>query len=129
MAYTFKYRLQSVPIASVDGSGCVNHDIWAIFSEDGDTWLVMPARHKTISIPFAEIDAALSQPTNPQKVTAYKDALIANLNTTPLPVVGWTADQLLTFMETNDSAAITADAANTFLTVTLGYSYPIDFSL
>jgi len=128
MAYTFKYRLQSSPQARNDGSGCLDHDIYAIVSDDGETWAIVPGRHKTISIPFAELDAALAQPTNPTKVAAYKDALANNLDNQPVPITGWTAAQLLLLMQANDAAAATAAAVNDFITG-LGLSYPVDFSM
>ena len=129
MAYSFRYRLQQAPQARNDGSGCVDHDIYAIASEDGETWELVPGRHKTISIPFAELDDALDQPTNPLRIAAYKDVLASNLNTAPVPITGWTAGQLTLLMEANDSAEATGAAVNTFITVTLGLAYPVDFSI
>ena len=127
--YEFKYRLQSAPAARNDGSGCLDHDIYAIVSEDGgENWAIVPGRHKTISVPFEELDDALAQPTNPLRVAAYKNALAANLDNAPVPVTGWTAAQLLALMEANDSAAATAAAVNDFITG-LGLSYPVDFAM
>ena len=129
MSYEFKYRLQSAPAARNDGSGCLDHDIYAIVAEDGGEWAIVPGRHKTISVPFAELDDALDQATNPLRVAAYKDALAANLDNQPVPVTGWTAAQLLALMEANDAAAATAAAADTYITVTLELEYPVDFSV
>ena len=129
MAYEFKYRLQSAPAARNDGSGCLDHDIYAIVSEDGGEWTIVPGRHKTISIPFGALDDALDQPTNPLRVAAYKDALAANLNNQPVPVTGWTSAQLLALMEANASTAATAAAVLEFITVTLGLEFPVDFSI
>ena len=75
--YEFEYKLQSAPEARADGSGAVMHDIYAVAREEGsaDPWGVVPGRHKTIAVPSAELADALSEPTNPAKVAAYKNAL------------------------------------------------------
>ena len=82
-----KYRLQLPIEARTDGSGCLNHDITTIYSEDeGLTWHVHPApgSHRTVVVPREDIDAALVG-TNAQKVAAYKAALYDNRNTIALP--------------------------------------------
>ena len=83
-----KYRLQLPTEARNDGSGCLNHDITTIYSEDaGDTWQVHPApgSHRTVVVPREAIDDALVG-TNAQKVAAYKTALYDNRNTVALPL-------------------------------------------
>ena len=127
MAYTFKYRLQSAPAARSDGSGCVDHDIYAIYAVNGE-WSVVPGRHKTISVPADVLLAALAQPTNPLKVAAYKDALANHLDNQPVAVIGWTSAQLLALMEANDAASQAASDADTFILAVAG-SYPADFAI
>jgi hypothetical protein len=127
MDYQFRYRLQSAPQARHDGSGCVDHDIFAEASSDGENWATVPGRHKTISVPAGELHAALSAGTNPQIIAAYKGALAANLNTQPAPVSGWTLAQLEALMDANDTAGAVAFDANEFITETLHLSYPVVF--
>ena len=103
--YTFKYELRSAPEARLDGSGQVMHDIFAIASSDGENWVFVPGRHKTISVPAEDLAAVLSEPTNAEKVTAYKDTLAENLDTAPVAVTGWGAGQLEALMDANDLAA------------------------
>lgn len=130
MSYSFKYRLQSAPQARTDGSGCLDHDIYAIASSDGSTWYVVPGRHKTISVPFAELDAALEQTTNPLRSQAYKEALARNLNTAPVAVLGWTAAQLLLVVQSIADATATAVAVDEFIrSVAPNGIYPVDFSI
>ena len=126
--YEFKYRLQSAPAPTLDGSGVVQHDIWAITREEGsgDEWAIVPGRHKTISVPAAEVQAALADAS---PVPAYKDALVSNLNTQPVPIGGWDPVSLEALMDANDAAAAAAGAADDYITVTLGLSYPVDFSI
>jgi hypothetical protein len=126
--YTFQYRLQSAPSARNDGSGCVDHDIYAESQPVGDGgYVVIPGRHKTISIPADELAAALAAGTNPQVIAAYKDALADNLNTQPVPLSGWSAAQLEALMDANDAASTAATDADEFITVTLGETYPLSF--
>ena len=127
MAYTFKYRLQSAPQGRLDGSGMLDHDTWAIASEDGGDWQLVPGRHKTVCVPAEEIAAALSEPTTPERVAAYKQALADNLETVPVAVEGWAIPQLAALMEANDLAAATASAADDFI-VSVAGGYPVDFS-
>ena len=128
--YDFKYRLQSAPQARLDGSGCVMHDIYAISQEQGNGgYSIVPGRHKSIAIPAHVIDSALAQPTNPERIAAYKDALVSYLDYQPTPIYGWSAVQLEALMDANDAAQAAAQAVNEFVTVTLGLSYPVDFAL
>lgn len=135
MDYDFKYRLQATPTATNDGSGMVNHDIWAICQPQGNGgWIIVPGRHKTVSVPHSELKVVLDMPdsSGPEKQaknTAYKDALQDNINTTPVPITGWGAGQLEAMLDNNDSAATEAGRANTYITVTLGLEYPVDFSI
>jgi len=129
MDYTFRYRLQSAPSARNDGSGCVDHDIYAEASSDGETWVVVPGRHATISIPASELQAAMEAGTNQQIVVAYKSALAANLQLAPQPIYGWTTAQLEALMDANDAASTAAIGADEFITDTLGLSYPVSFTI
>jgi len=129
MAIEFRYSLHSAPEASQDGSGVVQHDISAQYNQDNAGWLDVPGRHKTISIPFAEVDAALGAGTNPQVVAAYKQALVDNIDTQPVPVNGWASAQLTALIEANNGASASAADVNDFVTVTLGLSYPVPFTL
>jgi len=135
MDYEFKYRLQSAPAGRLDGSGCLDHDIFAVSQPVGDGGFVpVPGRHKTISVPASEITVVMDMPdaTGPErqaKNAAYKDALASNLNTQPVALSGWTAAQLEEVMDANDLAAYEAGRVNEYITVTLGLTYPVDFSI
>lgn len=126
--YEFKYRLARAPQAAQDGSSCVMHDIWAIGREAGseDEYAVVPGRHKTIAIPGSDLLIVLQ---GPSVATKYKQALVNNLATQPVPVVGWDAESLELLMDNNDVALEAAVAANEYVTVTLGIDYPVDFSV
>ena len=126
MAYEFKYRLNSAPEARSDGSGMIDHDIYAIASVDGGDFAVIPGRHKTISVPNATIQAALAQSTTGAKVTAYKSALAANLGTQPEPVIGWDVASLTAVMDANIAAAAAASAADALIDGIA--NYPVDFA-
>ena len=134
MDYEFAYRLSAAPTAINDGSGMVQHDIWAVYRESGsgDPWsgaAVVPGRHKTISLPADELQAVLDMPHGGAKVTAYKQCLADNLNTQPVPITGWTGVQLEAAMDANDCAASAAENANTYITVDLGLDYPVNFTI
>lgn len=127
--YLKKYRLARAPTARNDGSGRVDHDIWAIAAAEGtQDWFIIPGRHKTVSVPADELSAALSSGTVGQKVQAYKDALVANLNTQPEPIVGWSPDQLELLLDNNDLATVAAQLAQDFILVVSPSGYPVDFN-
>ena len=129
--YDFKYRLASAPAPANDGSGVVRHDIWAVYREQGtvDGFTPVPGRHKTICIPADELGQVLQAGTAGQVVNAYKQALAANLNTTPVGVTGWDTVSLESFMDENDRAAEVAADATEYITVTLGLPFPVEFAM
>ena len=130
MGYNFRYRLQSAPAARNDGSGCVDHDLYAEYEPvDNGGYVDVPGRHKTVSVPAAELAAALATGTNPQKAAAYKSALASNLNTQAVPVTGWANAQLEALMDASDAATVAATTANEFITVDLGLAYPVSFNI
>jgi len=128
--YEKMYRLQSAPTARNDGSGCVDHDIWMDYRLEGsdDPWAPVPNKHKTISVPATDIEAALGSGTNSQKVTAYKQALATNLNTQPEPITSWTLTQVEAQLDANDLAQA---ALGTFLQFVddIGVSFPVRFAV
>lgn len=131
----FRYQLNSAPGSHGDGSGMVTHDINAQSSIDaGVTWQIVAGRHKTFNIPADEMEEVNDMPdsTDPQrqaKIAAYKDALVANLNTQNVPISGWSAAQMQAFLDANEAAQSEADLADTFITVTLGLTYPVAFTI
>jgi len=131
--YAKKYSLGSRPTASNDGSSVIYHDITAVYraasSAPADPWLPVPGRHKTVVVPADEMKTVMDMPNNGAKVTAYKDALASNLNTPAVPVTGWTAAQIEEMLDANDRADVEADRADEYITVTLGQSYPVQFSI
>jgi len=127
--YVKRYRLSRSPTARNDGSGHVDHDIYAIAAVQGsDEWFVIPGRHKTVSVPAADLSAALASGTNSQKVQAYKNLLAANLNTIPEPITGWGLNELEMLLDNNDAASAAAAEADAFVQTVAG-SYPVDFNM
>lgn len=129
--YDKRYQLAQAPEARNDGSGQVAHQIKAQYREtgSGDAWQDVPGRNKTILILGSELNIALASGTQNQKVTAYKDALISNLNTVASPIQGWDLTSLEDLLDANDVANEAASDANEFITVTLGLVYPVGFNL
>ena len=129
MNYDFKYRLANSPEPTLDGSGMVNHDIFALAQEEGgEGWVVIPGRHKTVQVPASVLTAVLDMPGGGDKVTAYKDALAANLNTFGEAITGWGEAQLEELMDANDLAAYEAARADAYI-LSLVAAYPVDFSM
>ena len=135
--YFFKYRLQSIPEPRVNGSGNVAHDIFAISEpQDNGGWVVMPGYHQTVLIAASDLTTMNDMPDSTggektAKNTAYKNLIFAGLETSPAPAepVAWDGVSLEAYMDANDLAAFEADRVNTYVTVTLGLSYPVDFAL
>lgn len=127
--YDYKYRLQSAPEATQDGSGMVNHDVYALAQEQGNGgWIIVPGRHKTVQVPAATLTTVLDMPSGGAKISAYKDALADNLNTQGQAIVGWNQAQLEALMDANDLAAFEAFRANDYI-LSLVSDYPVDFSM
>lgn len=110
----------------------VAHDITAMAYDDGDGQIV-PGRHKTILVPGAELQSVMDMPhgnaTERQaKNAAYKSALVANLNTSGVPITGWSDSALLALMLANDAAESVAAEADDYITQVLSQSYPLEFN-
>ena len=134
--YEFAYQLLVAPEAKVDGSGMVQHQIRAVAREEGSSgaWAVVPGRNKTFEIPVSELQTVLNMPdgTGPQKQAknqAYKQALESNINTVGEAVIGWDSVSLEQMLDANDATLVAAEEANTYITVTLGQSYPVQFTI
>jgi hypothetical protein len=144
MAYTFRYSLLNSPAPRSDGFG-IDHDIEAYSSDDGTNWIPVPGGHRTVVVPTDELEIVMDMPNTGAKVTAYKQVLVKNRNTHPVPIVApqltdfdleafqeflplWTA-YILELENAQDAAIVEADRANDYITVTLGKDYPVDFSL
>ncbi|MHA2065741.1 MAG: hypothetical protein ACXABY_15295 [Candidatus Thorarchaeota archaeon] len=144
----FRYQLNGAPPASNDGSGVVRHDIEAQYSLDiGDTWLTVPNHHKTICIPYAQVKTVMDMSNNdkPAKNLAYKVLLVTYRNYQPVPLAqpsasDWSLSGLGSYMAAyaawlavfnaiNAAVVTEADRVNTYITATLGQSYPLPFSL
>lgn len=129
--YVFRYRLNRAPQGNQDGSGQVAHDIEAVYQVEGepDGWTPVPAHHKTVLIPGAELSAALGTGTQGQKVAAYKDLLVAHRSDGATPLTtNWDLALLEQFMDQNDVAQAAATEADAFI-VSVAGSYPVTFSL
>jgi len=124
----FRYSLTQAPEARNDGSGCVDHQITAEY-DDGAGWLTVPARNKTFSLPAAELAVVLAMANGAGKITAYKQLLVDNINTQPVPIVGWDSAQLQEMIDANKAALSAGTNANTYITVTLNQNYPVPFTI
>jgi len=131
MAWIFRYELKVAPAERDDGSRDVIHTIGAEGSDDaGVTWVGVPGRtSKQIPVPADDLETVLAMPEGGAKVSAYKQLLVVNLNRTSTPVVGWTVPLMTQVMENNAQSLAQAQAANTWITVTLGLSYPVPFTI
>jgi len=130
--YEKRYSLAQAPTARRDGSGCVDHDIWAEAKNADDPeaeWFVVPGRHKTFSVPADELAAALESGTAGQKVAAYKQAIAGNVNTQPQPITGWALNQLEDLLDANDAAQTAAIAAQEFIAQVAPGGYPVHFTV
>ena len=128
--YEKMYRLQSAPTARNDGSGCVDHDIWMDYRLEGsgDSWSPVPGKHKTVSVPAADILDALDSGANSQKIAAYKNALASNLNPMPIPNTSWTLAQVEAQLDANDQAVAAQDAFLQFAD-DIGVTFPVRFNV
>jgi len=151
MATLIRYKLgdesqpEVGPVARNDGSRMVDFDIKAQSNTDDAGWGDVPNYHKTLSVPADAISAALASGTNNQKVTAIKQALLDNRDTQAIPnpappVTDWSqagieqylvdyAAWLTQFNADNQAASDASDALDQFMTVTLGLTYPVTFTL
>ena len=131
MAWIFRYELKVAPEPRNDGSRDVIHSIGAQGSENaGVDWVGVPGRtNKQIPVPADDIETVLAMPNGGAKIAAYKQLLIDNLNRTSEPVVGWTVALMTLVMENNARSLAQAEAANIWITVDLGQSYPVPFTV
>ena len=125
---SFRYSLTEAPQARTDGSGCVDHQIIAEY-DDGEGWFVVPARNKTFCVSADELAVVMAMPNTGAKITAYKQVLVDNINTQPSPLTGWTVAQLQAMIDANNAAESAGTDANDYITVTLGLSYPVSFTI
>lgn len=139
--FLFRYRLQEQPAARIDGSGMIDHQIQAIcLPEDSpseEEWKsapMIPGRHKTIVVPYTEMNCVMDMPdaTGSQRAVknaAYKTMLANNLNTTATPILGWDKATLELVCDNQLSSISEAQRADDYITGTLGQTYPVTFSI
>ena len=135
--YDFRYRLQSVPEPRVNGSGNVAHDVYAMSQPQGDGgYTAVPGYHQTVLIAAADLTVMNDMPDSTggektAKNAVYKNLIYAGLETSPPggEPVTWDGASLELYVDANDLAAFEADRVDTYVTVTLGLSYPVDFAL
>jgi hypothetical protein len=134
MAYVFRYRLASAPTGLIDGSAVVSHQM-AVVYQSGAVWLEVPGRSLVVYVPADALKVVMDMPdgTGPQKTAktaAYKSLVTANLTTQPVSMpVRWSQDGMAALLDANAAAVTEATRADTFIRVTLGQTYPVDFAL
>ena len=148
----YAYQLTKAPTGATDGSGQVHHDVFAVGREAGttDPWLVVPNYHKTIVVPSSQIEAVMDMPdaTGPQKNAknqAYKQALVSHRDDPATPVhapavTDWSPSGIDAYLTAYDAwlaaktiadahAGLQATRVGTYITVTLGISFPVSFQV
>jgi hypothetical protein len=135
MTYTFKYRLQSAPTGSADGSGLVNCTMLAVVSTDGGAYVPIPGFERPIYLPYQDVKAVMDMPhsTAPQKAAknaAFKELLRQRADDTQHGrVPDWSLGGMAAWMASVDGSALEAGRVNAYITTTLGQTYPLDFGL
>jgi hypothetical protein len=154
MAREIAYRLNSAPQGRNDGSAQIDHDVAGLYRDStGVAWSdapVIPGYHQTFLLDAADVEVVMDMPdsTGPQrqaKNLAYKVLMeqkfadTANPNRAPSQT-DWTEAGMIDYMDdydeweaavtlANNAAALEAGRVDTYLTVTLGESYPVEFQL
>jgi hypothetical protein len=128
--YDIRWRLNSAPVALTNGSATVEHDFDIVYrvTGSGDPWEVVPGKSLAIYIPAGLLRAVLDMPDGPDKVSAYKAALIKNLGFQPIPIIGWANFDIDRHLQANGQAATEADRADTYI-LDLAGSYPVYFEM
>ena len=127
--WSFRFRLESAPGATVDGCGMVDHDITILAREQGEEdWVEVPDRQITIRVHASNLTTMLDMDAGAPKVAAYKNLLVANLDTVGEAVAGCYLMQLEALMNANALAAFEAARVDTYI-LSVVESYPVEFSI
>ena len=128
--FDVRWRLNEAPIATEDGSSVISHDFDVVYREAGtsDPWEVVSGKHLTIAIPAELLKAVLDRPDGPDKLNAYKAALIQRLNLRAIPVIGWANVDIDRHLQANARTAIEAARADEYI-LSIAGSYPVRFQI
>jgi len=130
--WEYRYQVLSKALPRDDGTGRIILGLEAVQRILGTTtaFYLMAARHRDVLCPAADILAALASGTNSQKTAAIK-AVIVNYVDAPIPIApsDWTASGLQNYTQANNQSIKAADNLDFFITVTLGQTYPVQFTL
>lgn len=137
MAYEFKYRLMETPTPTASGSGLVMHQLVPIYriADTQEAWTEMGAWARTVPVPGGALRTINDMPhttaaLKAAKNTAYKVVLADHLNdVASVPAPDWSLAGLARFLAANDAAALEAQRADDYITVTLNQQYPVDFTV
>ncbi len=137
MAREWAYRVDRSPEGSQDGAGKVLHDLWSVYTDDAwVTELTLPGYHKSLPLDADDVEVVMDMPdsTGPErglKITAYKNLMSAHINdgSYSAPPQDWQEAHMQAVSEANDNAVLQAGRVDTFVTVTLGQTYPVRFNL
>ena len=134
MTTTYRYRLMQAPQGRLDGTGYVQHDIQGVRAINGADE-VIPGYHSSANIAAAAVKTVMDMPdgTGVQKTAknlAYKNLIGPAIGVTPSPGTrDWSEAGMAAYSDANDAALLEAGRIDTYITVTLGQTYPIDFNL
>jgi hypothetical protein len=113
-----KWRVDKTE-AREDGSGDVQFEVWGLDDEGAP----IPGKHTWIDIDADELQAALDMPTNPQRNTAIKALIAAQLNDAE-----WGSAALDEVILANARAAEVDENLDTLVDGSFG-GYPVTFNL
>ena len=129
MTWSFRFRLESAPEATTEGCGMVDHDITILAKAQGEEdWVEVPDRQITIQVHASNLTTMLDMDAGAAKVAAYKNLLMANLDTVGEAITGCYLMQLEALMDANALAAFEADRVDTYI-LSVVEEYPVEFSI
>lgn len=136
-SYDFRYRLQSTPEPTTDGTGGIHLDMWAVSRISGTTDPFTPfGPHITVVLLSSEVKVVNDMPhSTPAEKTAkrraFKDLVKTFLRRggfTPV-TPEWTQEGLQAYLDANDSSTLESSRLDNFITVVLNNTYPWDVAI
>lgn len=137
--YNFKYRIQSEPSPTQDGSGMVVFDVYGVKRLKGtqDPFEVVPGYHQTVLVSAFELQGVNNLPhgtagEKTAKNLAAKELLAASLGIVPSTNIGlhtWSETGMSDFVERNEIAAAECAKFVDYVLHVINQTFPIDLNL